>query len=124
MEWPPWLANWYAPIDFSNILGCPNELPSIDSDFTLKFYGHNDSTTLHILSFLEFISDLGIIHEHVMTPEALFILLMNVKTLNIQKLPRVINFAYDLHFRRVIARWKSLSKNYTFHFQTLTPSTF
>jgi hypothetical protein len=38
----------------------------------------------------------------------------------VPQLPRVITFAYDLCFRRVIARWKGLSENYTFHRQTLT----
>jgi hypothetical protein len=79
-------------------------------------------------------------------PEALFILLMNFKpwtsknlTLEgetpkvmwaiwvswcnlVPQLPRVVNFAYDLRFRRVIARWKGLSENYTLCCQSLTPS--
>ena len=35
---------------------------------------------------------------------------------------RVVTFAYDLHFRRMIARWKGLSKDYTCCHQTLTPT--
>jgi hypothetical protein len=35
----------------------------------------------------------------------------------------VITFTYDLRFRRMIACWKYLSKNYTFRCQNLTPST-
>jgi hypothetical protein len=78
--------------------------------------------------------------------EVFLILLMNAQTLDIQnptlegetqkfmwalwvswcnlvpQLPRVVTFAYDLHFRRVIARWKGISKGYTFHCQTLTSS--
>jgi hypothetical protein len=42
----------------------------------------------------------------------------------VPQLPRVITFAYDLRFRRVIARWKGISENYTFHHQNLTPSIF
>jgi hypothetical protein len=36
------------------------------------------------------------------------------------QLPGVINFAYDLRFRHVIARWKGIFKNYTLSCQTLT----
>jgi hypothetical protein len=35
----------------------------------------------------------------------------------------VINFAYDLCFRHVIARWKGIFEKYTLHHQNLTPST-
>jgi hypothetical protein len=42
----------------------------------------------------------------------------------VPQLPRVITFAYELRFRRVIARWKGLSENYTFHHQILNLSTF
>ena len=76
-------------------------------------------------------------------PKAFLTLLMNSKTLYIQKpnprrwpkimwasmgklvpqLPRVVTFAYDLRFRRVIARWKVISEKYTLFHQTLTPST-
>jgi hypothetical protein len=38
----------------------------------------------------------------------------------VPQLPVVINFAYDLHFRYVIAHWKGLSERYTLHRQTLT----
>ena len=34
----------------------------------------------------------------------------------------VLNFAYDLHFRHVIAHWKFIFKNYALHYQTLTLS--
>ena len=29
------------------------------------------------------------------------------------QIPRVINFAYELHFRHVIAHWKGIFKKYT-----------
>ena len=78
-------------------------------------------------------------------PEAFFILLMNAKTLDIQKpnpriwntkfmwssmgklvsqLPGVINFAYNLSFRRVITHWKGIFEKYTLCCQTVTLSTF
>ena len=41
----------------------------------------------------------------------------------VPQLPRVVTFAYDLRFRRMIARWKGLFDNYTLCRQTLTPST-
>jgi hypothetical protein len=31
-----------------------------------KFHGHNDSTTLHITSFMKVISDFDVVHEDVM----------------------------------------------------------
>jgi hypothetical protein len=34
----------------------------------------------------------------------------------------VVTFAYNLCFRRVIARWKGISENYTLRHQTLTMS--
>jgi hypothetical protein len=30
----------------------------------------------------------------------------------VHQLPGVVNFAYDLRFRRMIARWKDLSEDY------------
>ena len=42
----------------------------------------------------------------------------------VPQLVRVINFAYDLRFRHVIARWKGLSENYTFHCQIVTMFTY
>jgi hypothetical protein len=30
----------------------------------------------------------------------------------VHQLPGVVTFAYDLRFRRIIARWKDLSENY------------
>ena len=42
----------------------------------------------------------------------------------VAQLPRVVNFAYDLRFRCVIAHWKGISEKYTLHHQTLTSSTF
>jgi hypothetical protein len=50
---------------FSNIPGFPNEQPNVDLSTIPNFYGHDDSDTLHILSFMEFISNIGIIHEDV-----------------------------------------------------------
>jgi hypothetical protein len=38
----------------------------------------------------------------------------------VPQLPRVVNFAYDLHFRCVIARWKGIFEKYTLFHQTLT----
>jgi hypothetical protein len=32
----------------------------------------------------------------------------------VHQLPGVVTFAYDLRFRRMIARWKDLSENYNF----------
>jgi hypothetical protein len=40
----------------------------------------------------------------------------------VPQLPGVINFAYDLRFRHVIAHWKGIFDKYTLHCQTLTPS--
>ena len=41
----------------------------------------------------------------------------------VPQLPEVVAFAYDLHFRHVIARWKGISVKYTFHHWNLTMST-
>jgi hypothetical protein len=41
----------------------------------------------------------------------------------VPQLPGVVTFAYDLHFRHVIAHWKGIFENYTLHHQTLTLST-
>jgi hypothetical protein len=41
----------------------------------------------------------------------------------VPQLPEVVNFAYDLHFRCVIAHWKGILEKYTLHHQTLTLST-
>jgi hypothetical protein len=38
----------------------------------------------------------------------------------VHQLPGVVTFAYDLHFRRTIARWKGLSEEYTCFHQNLT----
>jgi hypothetical protein len=69
--------------------------------------------------------------------EAFLILLMNSKTLNIQKpnprrrnaksrvvaqLLRVVNFSYNLCFRSVIAHWKGILEKYTLCHQNLTLS--
>ena len=32
----------------------------------------------------------------------------------VHQLPGVVTFAYDLRFRRMIARWKDISENYNF----------
>ena len=40
----------------------------------------------------------------------------------VPQLPGVVTLAYDLHFRRVIARWKGIFENYTLHHQTLNLS--
>jgi hypothetical protein len=42
----------------------------------------------------------------------------------VHQLPGVITFAYDLHFRRVIACWKGIFENYTLCCQTLNLSIF
>jgi hypothetical protein len=65
MECPPWLVDRYAPIDFSNVPGFPHERPNVESGSIPNFYGYDDSTIVHILSFMEFISIIGIIHEDV-----------------------------------------------------------
>jgi hypothetical protein len=41
----------------------------------------------------------------------------------VPQLPRVVTFAYDLRFKRVIALWKGLLYKYTLCHQNLTPST-
>jgi hypothetical protein len=41
----------------------------------------------------------------------------------VPQIPRVIDFAYDRHFRRMIACWKGILEKYTLHCQTLTLST-
>jgi hypothetical protein len=41
----------------------------------------------------------------------------------VPQLPGVVTFAYDLYFRRVIARWKGVFENYALRCQTLTMST-
>jgi hypothetical protein len=41
----------------------------------------------------------------------------------VPQLPRVVNFAYDLQFRHVIAHWKYIFEKYTLCLQTLTPFT-
>jgi hypothetical protein len=38
----------------------------------------------------------------------------------VPQLPGVINFAYDLYFRHVIARWKGISERYTLCHQNMT----
>jgi hypothetical protein len=40
----------------------------------------------------------------------------------VPQLPGVVTFAYDLHFRHVIAHWKGIFENYTLCHQTLTLS--
>ena len=37
----------------------------------------------------------------------------------VPQLPGVVTFAYDLHFRRVIARWKGIFANYALFHQTM-----
>jgi hypothetical protein len=37
----------------------------------------------------------------------------------VHQLPGVVTFAYDLCFRHTIARWKGLSKEYTFFFMVI-----
>jgi hypothetical protein len=78
-------------------------------------------------------------------PDVFLTLLINAKTLDIKKnltlgdempkvmwatmgklvpqLPRIVTFAYDLRFRRVIAHWKGIFEKYTLCHQTLTMST-
>jgi len=76
-------------------------------------------------------------------PKAFLTLLMNSKTIDIQKpnprrwntksyvgpngsvgtsTSRVVNFEYDLGFRHMIARWKGVFERYTLCNQTLTLS--
>jgi hypothetical protein len=62
MELPPWLANWYAPFDFSNVPRFPHKNPSEDVRSITSFCGHDDSVKLHILSFMEFGLKIDIIH--------------------------------------------------------------
>jgi hypothetical protein len=38
----------------------------------------------------------------------------------VPQLPGVVNFAYDLHFRCMIAHWKGILEKYTLHCQTMT----
>jgi hypothetical protein len=38
----------------------------------------------------------------------------------VPQLPEAVTFAYDLHFRRVIAHWKGILETYTLRCQTLT----
>jgi hypothetical protein len=67
MALPPWLAEWYAPSDFSSIPGFPNEFPDSDwDDHIPKFHGYSDSTTLYISSFIKVVLDLSIVHGDVM----------------------------------------------------------
>jgi len=42
----------------------------------------------------------------------------------VHQLPGVVTFAYDLCFRRTIARWKGLSEDYTFcrHLSKVVPT--
>jgi hypothetical protein len=40
----------------------------------------------------------------------------------VPQLPEFATFAYDLRFRGVITRWKSIFENYTLHHETLTLS--
>ena len=42
----------------------------------------------------------------------------------VPQLPGVVTFAYDLRFRREIARWKGLFEKYTLCHQSATLSTF
>ena len=41
----------------------------------------------------------------------------------VPQLPKVVTFAYNLNFRRVITCWKGILENYTLHHQTPTSST-
>ena len=41
----------------------------------------------------------------------------------VPRLHGVVNFAYELCFRRVITRWKGILENYTLRHKTLTSST-
>ena len=59
-------AKVFGPLDFSSILGYPDELSPKWIKHTPKFQGHNDSTTLYVTSFMELISDLNVVHEDVM----------------------------------------------------------
>jgi hypothetical protein len=42
----------------------------------------------------------------------------------VHQIPRVVTFAYDLHFRRTISHWKVLSEDYTCCLQNLNLTIF
>ena len=57
------LANRFYPIDFSIILGFPNDDfdPSDVFEYTQDFHGNGDSAILHIISIIDFWSKLAFI---------------------------------------------------------------
>jgi hypothetical protein len=42
----------------------------------------------------------------------------------VTQLPRVVTFAYDLRFMRVIAHWKGILESYTLCYKTLSLSMY
>jgi hypothetical protein len=55
------------PLDFSSILGYPNEFAQVYLDeHNIIFHGHTNSTTLHVTSFRKLMLDLDVVHEDVM----------------------------------------------------------
>lgn len=60
-------AQLFGRLDFLSILGYLTKLPSpVGSKCIIKFHKHNGSTTPHVTSFIEFISDISVVHENVM----------------------------------------------------------
>lgn len=61
MEWPPWLAEIFDPLDLSSILRFPNNMPCEFSDDIPRFDGYDDSTMIHVALFMEFVLDYAIV---------------------------------------------------------------
>jgi hypothetical protein len=61
MGLPLWLANWYAPLDFSNVSVFPHKNPSIVARGIICFYGCDDSFIVHISYFIKYKLNIGII---------------------------------------------------------------
>jgi hypothetical protein len=40
---PPWIAQFYAPVDFSKKQGFPHEHPYVGCEAIPKFHGYDDS---------------------------------------------------------------------------------
>ena len=59
------LANRFHPIDFSGILGFPNDDfdPSDVFEYTQDFHGNGDSTILHITFVIDVLVKADIYHE-------------------------------------------------------------
>jgi hypothetical protein len=61
----PWIAQFYAPVDFSKKQGFPHEHPYVGCEAIPKFHGYDDSIMYHLSSFLEFNKSNGLFHEDV-----------------------------------------------------------